>query len=91
MGLLTDIAAERDVPVLINIHEVDLALEHADRVVGLHDGELVFEGVPADVDDRVLDQIYRGADALENGVETAEQSRDSGVLEEPNRSLPGGT
>ncbi len=94
MALLTDIAAERDVPVLINIHEVDLAFEHADRVVGLHDGELVFEGVPADVDDRVLDQIYRGADAPENGTGTPTQSRDSGdvgALEEPDRSLPGGT
>jgi len=93
MGLLTDIAAERDVPVLINIHEVDLALDYADRVVGLHDGDVVFEGVPADVDDRVLDRIYRGAGDAD-GVETPEQTRDgrdAGVLEEPDRSLPGGT
>ncbi len=52
MRLLTDIAAEREVPVLINIHEVDLAMEHADRIVGLHDGELVFEGPPEALDDR---------------------------------------
>jgi phosphonate transport system ATP-binding protein len=66
MRLLTDIAAEREVPVLINIHEVDLALEHADRIVGLHDGELVFEGTPDDLDERGLDQVYRGADVPEN-------------------------
>ena len=62
MELLTEIAAEREVPVLINIHEVDLAVEHADRIVGLHDGELVFEGSPADLDERGLDTVYRGAD-----------------------------
>ncbi|WP_253738437.1 phosphonate ABC transporter ATP-binding protein [Halohasta salina] len=62
MELLTEIAAEREVPVLINIHEVDLALEHADRIVGLHDGELVFEGTPDDLDERGLDTVYRGAE-----------------------------
>jgi phosphonate transport system ATP-binding protein len=62
MRLLTDIAAEREVPVLINIHEVDLALEHADRIVGLHDGELVFEGTPAELDQQGLDAVYRGAE-----------------------------
>jgi len=62
MELLTEIAAEQAVPVLINIHEVDLALDHADRIVGLHDGELVFEGTPDDLDERGLDTVYRGAE-----------------------------
>ncbi|RJX43691.1 phosphonate ABC transporter ATP-binding protein [Halonotius aquaticus] len=62
MQLLTDIAADRSIPVLINIHEVNLALDHADRIVGLHDGELVFEGTPDDLDEEALDRVYRGAD-----------------------------
>ena len=62
MQLLTDIAADRSIPVLINIHEVNLALDHADRIVGLHDGELVFEGTPEDLDEEALDRVYRGAD-----------------------------
>ena len=76
MRLLTDIAAEREVPVLINIHEVDLAMEHADRIVGLHDGELVFEGPPSALDQRGLDQVYRGAEIPENtdGQETRPRS-----------------
>ncbi|MFW5978069.1 MAG: phosphonate ABC transporter ATP-binding protein [Halohasta sp.] len=64
MSLLTEIAAEQEVPVLINIHEVDLAVEHADRIVGLHDGELVFEGTPDELDERGLDTVYRGADPV---------------------------
>jgi phosphonate transport system ATP-binding protein len=66
MRLLTDIAAERQVPVLINIHEVDLAIAHADRIVGLHDGELVFEGTPDELDDEGLDRVYRGAEIPDN-------------------------
>jgi phosphonate transport system ATP-binding protein len=68
MRLLTEIAAEREVPVLINIHEVDLAVEHADRIVGLHDGEVVFEGPAADLGDAALDRVYRGGDPPESGA-----------------------
>ena len=60
MELLTEIAADEDIPVLINIHEVELALEYADRVIGLADGELVFEGNPDDLDESARDTIYRG-------------------------------
>ena len=75
MRLLTEIAAERSVPVLINIHEVDLALDHADRILGLHDGELVFEGSPAELDDHALDRVYRGderPDTTQSGEKTPE-------------------
>ena len=92
MRLLTDIAAERAVPVLINIHEVDLAMEHADRIVGLHDGELVFEGSPSDLDQQGLDQVYRGAEIPEN-VEKKQSSQESNgdVLADTDRPLAGET
>jgi phosphonate transport system ATP-binding protein len=83
MKLLTEIAAEREVPVLINIHEVDLAIEHADRIVGLHDGELVFEGTPGDLDEHGLDTVYRGADPRgtdSHDVGDAERADDRLVL-----------
>ncbi|USZ72110.1 phosphonate ABC transporter ATP-binding protein [Natronosalvus halobius] len=63
MDLLTEIAREESIPVLINIHEVELALEYADRVIGLHDGKIVFEGGPSDVDEWARDVIYRGESA----------------------------
>jgi phosphonate transport system ATP-binding protein len=92
MRLLTDIAAEREVPVLINIHEVDLAMEHADRIVGLHDGELVFEGPPSELDQQGLDQVYRGAEIPEN-TDTEQPQRESNgdVLADPDRPLAGET
>ncbi|RQG86734.1 phosphonate ABC transporter ATP-binding protein [Natrarchaeobius halalkaliphilus] len=59
MELLTDIADERDIPVLINIHEVDLALEYTDHIIGLTNGSLSFEGTPAELDEEARDTIYR--------------------------------
>jgi phosphonate transport system ATP-binding protein len=96
MQLLTDIAAERDVPVLINIHEVDLAIEHADRIVGLHDGELVFEGSPAELDQQGLDQVYRGAEVPENTDQQRTPSDVDGngngdILSDTDRPLAGET
>lgn len=79
MELLTDIAAEDDIPVLINIHEVELALEYADRVMGLAGGELVFEGTPEELDETARDTIYRGS-------ETRQQSSDDGADGDGNAS-----
>jgi len=93
MRLLTDIAAEREVPVLINIHEVDLAIEHADRIVGLHDGELVFEGSPSELDQQGLDQVYRGAEVPENADKertTMDAGTDGEILSDTDRPLGGG-
>ena len=68
MERLTDIAVERDVPVLINIHEVDLAEKYADRILGLHDGELVFDGPAADLTSESKGIIYRGEEPPESAT-----------------------
>jgi len=65
MELLTEIASEEGIPVLINIHEIGLAVEYADRIVGLADGRLVFEGSPAKLDEGSMDLIYRDGEAAE--------------------------
>lgn len=78
MDLLTEIAADENIPVLINIHEVGLARKYADRILGLSGGEIVFEGTPAELDDRAEDIIYRDGEQrppLDSSVEeTSENS-----------------
>lgn len=64
MSLLTDIAHEDDIPIIINIHEVDLAVDYADRIIGLSDGEIVFNGPPGDLDQAARDEIYRGGESI---------------------------
>lgn len=76
MDLLTEIADEDDMPVLINIHEVDLAEEYANRIVGLRDGKVVFEGTPAELDEPAKGQIYRGEEIPE-GITGAQPSADA--------------
>lgn len=58
MGLIREIARERRIPVLCNIHDVKLATEFCSHVIGLQDGIKKFEGRPADLDAQAMQQIY---------------------------------
>ncbi|MFC4402171.1 phosphonate ABC transporter ATP-binding protein [Gracilibacillus xinjiangensis] len=51
---------EMDISVIMNIHHVEIALEYADRIIGVREGQVVFDGKSADVTDEVLDHIYKG-------------------------------
>ncbi len=61
MALITRLAAEERMPALINIHDVPLARQFAQRILGLNEGVIVFEGTPPDLTRESLDLIYRGA------------------------------
>ena len=49
---------EMNISVLINIHHVDLALEYADRVIGIKAGKIIYDGPSDKVDEKVLEEIY---------------------------------
>lgn len=70
LNILVDIADHEDIPVLMNIHEVPLAREFSDRIIGLNDGRVVFDGTPAKIDETVSDTIYRNGEA-NSGTATA--------------------
>lgn len=50
--------------VLCNLHFLSLARRYADRVIGLKDGEIVFDGLPEEIDDERFREIY-GEDAVQ--------------------------
>ena len=49
---------ETNITVIINIHHVDLALQYADRIVGIQAGKIVYDGPASGVTDEVLRMIY---------------------------------
>ena len=61
MGLLRDLAGELKLPVLINIHNVTEAKEYTDRIVGMRYGRIIFDDVPAKLDQEAMDKIYAGS------------------------------
>jgi len=58
MGLIREMARERHIPVLCNIHDVELACAFCTRVIGLQDGLKKFDGPPAKLDKQALQEIY---------------------------------
>ena len=58
MRLVRELVAERQTPAIINIHDVALARAHADRIIGLRDGLLVFDAPAEELTDEALTRIY---------------------------------
>ncbi len=62
MELLDQVSREREVPVIVNIHNVDLARRFATRIIGMSSGPVVFVGPPDALQDIHLNEIYGGED-----------------------------
>jgi phosphonate transport system ATP-binding protein len=60
MELMTALAGRREIPVIVNIHNVELAKRFATRIVGMTGGRIVFDGPPAALEERHLTEIYGG-------------------------------
>ncbi len=64
MELLVSLSEQQEIPLLINIHDVDLAKRYTSRVIGLSKGGIVYDGAPADLTNDHLKEIYGGEDWL---------------------------
>jgi len=65
MELLVSIAESRNIPVILNIHNVPLARRFAGHIIGMSGGKVVYNGPPEGLSDDYLKQIYGGEDWLE--------------------------
>jgi phosphonate transport system ATP-binding protein len=71
MEIMVRLAGVRDVPVIINIHNVDLAKRFANRIIGMARGTVVFDGAPGDLKDHHLADIYGGEDWMQQAEAAA--------------------
>ncbi|MGY6705635.1 phosphonate ABC transporter ATP-binding protein [Roseinatronobacter sp.] len=85
MRLIMEICRERGLPAIINIHDVVLAQQFTDRIIGLQAGRVVFDGPPSGLTESALTQIYGEEDwtAMRNGAaEDAEAEAEDKVQAE---------
>jgi phosphonate transport system ATP-binding protein len=64
MTLMRDLCRGRGIPVMVNMHDVELARRFADRIVGMAGGRVVYDGGAGGLTDAVLQSIYGGEDWL---------------------------
>ena len=62
MRLIVEVCAERGLAAIVNIHDVALAQQFVQRIVGLRKGQIVFDGPPDALTADVLTEIYGAED-----------------------------
>ncbi|WP_125704973.1 phosphonate ABC transporter ATP-binding protein [Lacticaseibacillus daqingensis] len=67
MTLLAKLAKQKQLTIIINLHQVDLAREYADHIIGINAGRCVFDDATAALDDAALARIYAQEEAMVNG------------------------
>ncbi|KZM45933.1 phosphonate ABC transporter ATP-binding protein [Marinomonas sp. SBI22] len=65
MELLERFSEEKNIPALVNIHDVKLASRFAKRMIGMSNGVVVYDGSPEGITDEHLKQIYGGESWLD--------------------------
>jgi len=64
MSLIRELCRSRNIPVIINMHDVELTKRFADRIIGMAQGSVVYDGPSAGLSDEQLKTIYGGQDWL---------------------------
>ena len=74
MGLFKKICGDSGITAVVSLHQVSLAREFADRIVGLRAGEIVFDAPASELDDSAVLEIYADSAALSGGGTGARRS-----------------
>jgi phosphonate transport system ATP-binding protein len=58
MDLIREICVEDNITLIASLHFLELARSYATRMVGLREGEIVFENTPDELTDKDIIDIY---------------------------------
>ena len=58
LDILKRVCREDGITALVSLHTLELTREYADRVVGLKDGQILFDGATDELTDAIVDSIY---------------------------------
>ena len=59
MSLLKKINKEFKITIICNLHQVEMASKYSDRIVGLLDGEIIFNKLTSNINRSSINQIYK--------------------------------
>ena len=66
MKALRSINKDGGITVIANLHTLDTAKSYCDRIIGMKEGFLVFDGLPEDLTDNIAREIYGVVDDAED-------------------------
>lgn len=69
MEILLKINQDQKIPVIVNLHHIDFALRYGRRIIGMADGEIIFDGKGKDMTQDTVAWIYQGREEGETETE----------------------
>jgi phosphonate transport system ATP-binding protein len=67
---LQRINRELGITTIVNLHFLDLARRYGDRIIGMREGRVVFDGTGAQADEQVFEDIYGRSLTAEDVIDT---------------------
>ena len=61
LDILKRVCLEDGITALVSLHTLDLTKEYADRVIGLKEGRIFFDGPARDLTEAVVERVYQDA------------------------------
>jgi phosphonate transport system ATP-binding protein len=69
MEILSQINREKNISVVVSLHQVAFALQYCSRIVALREGSVVYDGPSEDLTPDFLREIYNGQDSQVTGMQ----------------------
>jgi phosphonate transport system ATP-binding protein len=63
MKILETVNKDFNVTILANLHHLEVATKYCTRIIGVNDGNIIFDGKPSQLSEKIIDKIYDGADS----------------------------
>jgi len=60
MDQIHTLITERQIACMMNLHQIQFAKEYATRIIGLKDGQIIFDGPPINLTEEIVVDIYEG-------------------------------
>jgi phosphonate transport system ATP-binding protein len=64
MNYLKRISREMGIACIVNLHQVEVAIQYSDRIIGVNSGNIVYDGEPSGLTHEMIASIY--GDEMEN-------------------------
>jgi phosphonate transport system ATP-binding protein len=66
LQVLQQEASQRNATLICSLHQVELALAHFPRIIGLRDGQIVFDAARAEISEAMIEALYRNDTQAQN-------------------------
>lgn len=70
LKLMKTICKEDGLTAIVSLHQLDLAIRFADRIVALCKGRVIYDGLPESLDNTHIEKIYRSKESQPAGEST---------------------